>query len=340
MTPEEAPEMSVLIVTPDDYRTIRRTVYHLGAQTIRDRLELIICAPSRERLGLFEAEVSGFHSVRVVEAGEIRTVARAKVLGVREASAPFIAFAEDHCYPEPEWAARMLAAHREGWAAVGPTMCNGNPLSATSWAGLYLNYGCCMAPAGPGEAHNLPWHNISYRRDLLLQYGEELPGLLAVEGLLLEDLRAKGHGLYFEAGARTAHVNISRLSSWVGHTFWGGRLFGSARARRKRWPVWRRLLYVCGGPLIPLVRLRRTLPLIRETERGRRILARMLPAMLAGLLPHAFGEATGYAFGAGDAERRYSFYEMNRRRHVTREDRRALAAEDELLFSGGGKAEA
>jgi hypothetical protein len=329
--------MSVLIVTPDDYASIRRTVGHLRAQTISRRLELVIVAPSRAGLELVGHEVEDFAGVRVVEVGEVRTVARAKVLGIREASAPFVAFAEDHCYPEPEWAALLLAAHREGWAAVGPTMSNANPRSMVSWAGLYLNYGCCLAPASAGESRHLPWHNISYRRDLLLEYGEELAGLLAVEGLLLEDLRARGHGVYFEAAARTSHVNISRLGSWVPHTFWGGRLFGAARARHNSWPAWRRLVYVCGGPLIPLVRLRRTLPLVYRTTRRGDLLPRVLPAMLAGLIPHAVGEAAGYAFGAGDAERRYSFYEMKRRRHVTEEDRRALAAEDELIFSATGE---
>ena len=37
-----APEMSVVIVTPDGYETIRRTVEHLRAQTVKDRLELVI----------------------------------------------------------------------------------------------------------------------------------------------------------------------------------------------------------------------------------------------------------------------------------------------------------
>ncbi len=48
--------------------------------------------------------------------------------------------------------------------------------------------------------------------------------------------------------------------------------------------------------------------------------------MLAGLIPHALGEMTGYAFGAGRAEERYSSYEMNRSLHVTERDRRELAA--------------
>lgn len=319
-----APEMSVLLVTPDDYQTIRRTVRHLRAQTVAGRLELLIIAPSRGGLGLVEREVGCFQSVRVVEVGEIERVAPAKAAGVAEASAPLVAFAEDHCYPEPEWAARLIDAHRQGWAAVGPAMRNANPLTTISWAGLYLNYGCCAGGANSGAARNLPWHNTSYRRQLLLDYGDELPALLAVEGLLLDDLRARGHGLYFEAEAPTSHVNISLLSSWVVHAFWGGRLFGAARARKQGWSVWRRLAYVCGGPLIPLVRLRRAVPVIRRTGRGRELLPRILPAMFAGLIPHALGEVAGYALGVGDAERHYSFYEMKRARHVTAKDRQSM----------------
>ena len=321
--------MSVLILTPGGFDLIRETVRRLRAQTVRERIELVVVAPSREALGPFERETTGFQSVRVVEAGEIRRASSAKAAGVRAARAPFLALAEEHCYPEPEWARLLLAAHARGWDAVGPRMCNANPASAVSRAGLYLNYGACLAPAAPGPSERLPWHNISYRREALTAYGEDLAMLLAVEGLLLDDMRARGRGLYFEAAARTHHVNISRLSSWVAHSFWGGRMFGAARARGKSWTPLRRLLYVSGGPLIPLVRVRRALPLVYRTGAGHADVARVLPAMLAGLIPHALGEMTGYAFGAGPAEERYSPYELNRSLHVTEKDRKELAARSE-----------
>jgi hypothetical protein len=321
--------MSVLILTPCGFELIRETVRRLRAQTARERMELVVVAPSREALGAFEREAAGFTSVRVVEAGEIRRVSAAKALGVRAARAPFVAFAEEHCYPEPEWARLLLAAHARGWDAVGPRMCNANPASAVSRAGLYLNYGRCLAPAESGPAASLPWHNTSYRREALDAYVEDLATLLSVEGLLLEDMRARGRGLYFEAEARTHHVNISRFSSWVAHSFWGGRMFGAARARGKRWTTLRRLAYVGGGPLIPLVRVRRALPEVYRTGARHSDVARVLPAMLAGLIPHALGEMTGYAFGAGRAEERYSSYELNRSLHVTERDRRELDARSE-----------
>jgi len=45
-----SPEMSVVIVTPDRYETIRKTVQHLRAQTVNDRLEKIEAALDQPRL--------------------------------------------------------------------------------------------------------------------------------------------------------------------------------------------------------------------------------------------------------------------------------------------------
>jgi Glycosyl transferase family 2 len=141
MNDHKLPQMSVLIVTPDDYQSIRKTIRHLNAQTVRDRLEIIIVAPSREGFGLVESEVAGFQRLHVVEAGEIKLPSEAKVLGALEATAPILAFAEEHCYPEPGWAAALIAGHEQGWAAVGPAIRNGNPRTLLSWAGVFLHFG-------------------------------------------------------------------------------------------------------------------------------------------------------------------------------------------------------
>src|SRR6185369_9617736 len=62
-------EMSVVIVTPDTYETIRKTMRHVRAQSARDRLEVVIVAPSAADVVLDDADTSGtFAAVRVVEA--------------------------------------------------------------------------------------------------------------------------------------------------------------------------------------------------------------------------------------------------------------------------------
>src|ERR1700738_5080573 len=105
-------EMSVVLVTLDSFATIRKTVRHLLRQTVRDRLELVIVAPSRQALGLGDSDVRGFCAVQVVELGPILSMSEARAAAARRATTPVVAFAEDHCYPDPNWAEQLLKGHR------------------------------------------------------------------------------------------------------------------------------------------------------------------------------------------------------------------------------------
>ena len=315
--------MSVVLVTPDNYETIRKTIKHLREQTVREKLEIVIVAPSVEKLGLVESEMKDFLQFRVVEVGQIKIMAQVKAIAVREAQAPFVVFGEDHSYPDPHWAEALITAHQQGHAAVGPAMENANPNTMLSWASMFLSFGPYFEPASAGVTDQLPWHNISYKRQLLMDYGDKMASMIVIEGVLLDELRAKGHEIYLEPAAKTHHLNISLLSSLIKHAFWGGRLYAAVRAREKRWSLWRRLLYIGGMPLIPFVRLRRTIKEIYRTDRQQELMPRILPALISGLVPHAIGELTGYAFGLGNAEERYSYYEMLRFNHITAQDRKA-----------------
>jgi hypothetical protein len=90
------PELSAVLVTPDHYESIRMTVRHLLAQTARDRLELVIVAPSREALRPEMADLREFCSSRIVEIGPVPSVAAGYAAGVTKASAPVVAFVEEH----------------------------------------------------------------------------------------------------------------------------------------------------------------------------------------------------------------------------------------------------
>jgi glycosyl transferase family 2 len=310
--------MSVVVVTPDCYETVRKTIRHWKAQKVRDRLEIVIVAPSANRLGLDESEMRDFHQFRVVEVGTINSTARARAIGVRHASAPVVALSEDHSYPAPGWAEAIINAHKDGWAAVGPVMANANPHGMISWANLLTEYSQWIEPATCGIADHLPGHNGSYKRDVLLKYGDQLEAMLDAESILHWDLRANGHLLYLEPRARTFHQNFSAPFSWVPLRFYGGRLFAAARARN--WPLWQRLLYTGSAPFIPLVRMWRIVRELRRPGRPRHLLPRVLPTLMAGLILDGAGEMVGYAFGRGSAMARLSDMEFHRNRHLAEKD--------------------
>ena len=317
--------MSVVVVTPDAYATVAKTIRHLRAQNISTQLELVVVAPSAERLGLDESALQSFRGYKIVEVGHMRSTARARAAGVRAASAPVVALAEDHAFPAPGWAEALLNRHAEGWAAVGPVMANANPRSATSWANLLIEYAPWLEGAPGGERAHLPGHNASYKRDLLLAYGERLEAMLDAESVLQWDLRARGHRLYLEPQARTFHQNLSVRASSLPLRFNGGRLFASARARE--WPMWRRAMFTTAAPLIPAVRLARILRELFAPGRPRRLLPRVLPALAVGLVFDGAGEMMGYALGPGASMAKLSDMEFHRERYLAEFDRRAPSAE-------------
>ena len=315
--------MSV-IIGADHYETIRRTIRHVQAQSVGDRLELIIVTPRAAALGLDRAEVAAFASVRVIEVPTIIPLALALAAGVREARAPIVAFAESHAYPGPGWAEALIRAHAEPWAGVAPVLGNANPDSLTSWANLFLDYGACVEPIAVGPVEYLPGHNSSYKRDLVMEYDAELEAMMEAEILLHWALRRRGYQLYLDPTIRTFHLNVTRLGSWLPERFYTGRRFAATRALG--WSVARRVLYALGSPLIPLVRLPRVLRQIRGSTRRRDLLPGVVAPLAVGLVASALGEMVGYGLGPGDATARLAEMELHKVDHVTERDRQGLDA--------------
>ncbi len=301
MSARSFPEMSVVIVQPDHCPTIRETVKHLRKQTLSDRLELMIVAPSAAEIGLTESEREGFWAVRVIAVGERFSRGRARAVGVHEAMAPVVAFIEDHAYPASGWAEALLEAHAQPWAAVGPVIGNANPGTTMSWANLFILYGPWIEGTEGGISDDIPGENSSYKRNVLLDYGPELDSLLdgAQDSVMHRGLRARGHDLYLDPRAKVYHHNFESLPASVQEHFGCGRSFAEARARS--WPVLRRVLYAGGAPLIPLVRFRRIWKDIRRSGKSRDLLPGIIPALLLGLITGALGEMAGYALGPGNA---------------------------------------
>jgi hypothetical protein len=318
------PRLAVVLVTPDGIEGIVRTLAALRAQTARSQLELILVAPGIAPLDADDPRLEGFVAVQLVEAREMPSTGAAVAAGVRAATAPLVVCAEEHSYPEPDWAANLIEAHEGPWVAVGGGLANANPGTATSWAHLYSDFGPAVLPAPSGEAGELPSHHTSYRRDALLAYGDELDRMLEVEWVLQEDLRARGGRLYRQPDAVSWHLNVSRIGSAFRSEYLGGRSFGANRADLRGWSVARRWLYVAASPLLPAVRLARALRDLRRTNAG--LVARVLPVLTLGLIANSAGQALGYALGPGGAARRRLDIELRRHRHVIERDREGLSA--------------
>jgi len=321
-----SPQISVVLFTPDNFNTIRNTVGYLKRQTAQNRMELVVVAPSRDNLDLNDSELKGFRWVKIVEVLNIDSVARGNVAGIRHATAAIVVLSEDHSFPDPGWAEALIRAHENPWAAVGPVVKNANPDSAISWADFFIGYGPWSDPSPAGVVNHLPGHNSSYKREILLEYGDGLESMLEAETVLHWDLRSRGFQIYLEPAARISHTNFSRISSWIPVQFLAGRVFAATRS--KNWPLLKRIIYAIGSPLIPIVRFRRTISEMGKPHRLQNmelsIRLRILSALAVGLLLDGAGQFIGYALGAGNSKGKLSRYECHRFRHITEKDKKAI----------------
>jgi len=180
-----------------------------------------------------------------------------------------------------------------------------------------------MDPAPRGPVPFLPGHNSSYKRTVLLAYGDALASMLEAETVLHLDLGRKGYRLLLEPRARAAHLNFALLVVWLRVQFFCGRVFAGTRALH--WGMARRLAFAAASPLIPLVRLARIVRELSRAGRPRRSPWRLVPALLVGLTLDGVGQAVGCVAGCGDATRRLAHFEFHRVAYITEEDRRTLA---------------
>ncbi len=307
------PDLSVVLVAGAQRVRAQRVLDALAAQTVRDRLEVVVVdivegAPARL------AVAPSLRHTYVVRP-DITRWGTARAEGVRLATGPVVGFIEDHCFPRPDWAEILIEAYRGPWDVVGYAFTNANPQSYVSRASLLARYGQFVSPTGRRPAPLVSGNNVSYRRPLLLSFRDELEGLLTIDFNLQEILGRRGAPMLVEARALAAHQTFSRFmdDSITGH--WYCRLLAARRAETQRWSLARRLIHGVGAPLgspaIRLARLLRSLP-------GRRPLWRDacmgLPLIAGWYLTDAVGESLGYLLGAGRAEQEALRWELNEAR--------------------------
>lgn len=312
-TPETLPAISALVVIPDTYTTVARTIGALEKQTQISQLEIVFIVPPRASSSIPLDRLKNFHSIQVREMSDIQHAA-AFAEGIRCARAPVVALTEDHAFPAPNWAERLLAAHQGPYVAVGPAMRNGNPNSLISLADFYIGYSKWSEPIESGPQDYLMGHNASYKRDVLLELGPRLEDGMSAETVLQMDLGKRGYQFWLEATTCTTHLNYEQWGAWRAATIYNGRVFASCRA--EVWPLGKRLLYTLGSPLIPFVRfwrIRRDLRRVNYPPANRWRLYAMIGV---GLALDGVGQCVGYALGHGTTRRQGMRFEFHRERHL------------------------
>lgn len=296
------PALSVIMVSPRGFDGVLPAIFYIADQTIAERIELLVSTPNLESFQPAGSSFRHLHSLHAVDAGDFGTNGEAIAPAILNARSPVVALTENHAFPAPEWAERLLDAHHGPWIGVTPCIEVFNPRTAWSRIASFMNYGLWIGVTDSTELQILPWHNSSYKREPLVAFGEELPTLLDPESRLQDRLRAQGGRFYIEAGARTSHVETSAARTAILAAFHLGRQF--AVTRQGNWSIARRLLYAVSWPLFPWIRLAKMRGRF-QAFRNRFAILPLMPGIFVLLFATAFGECLGYLAGMGDGSRSY-----------------------------------
>jgi hypothetical protein len=305
------PKLSAVLVVGEQRERARGTIEAIAAQTAVDSIELILVDLCPEAPRVPEPRSPRTSQVVLPPSTPWGSV---RAAGVRAARSPIVAFLEDHVTPNPGWAEALLQAHRAPWAAVGYAFLAGDQ-RWSSRATLIAEYGPWAHPAAGGPSRLLPGNNISYKRDTLLALGGALDRALEIDNNLHRRFAAMGLEGAVEPRALVRHHELAGVwqAASANHSY--NRLLASGVARDEDWPLPRRVLYSIAAPIgAPVMRAAR----LARSLLGRRSLWRQaaMAMPVAGVIWFwsGVGQALGYLFGRGDAERRLIAWELGARR--------------------------
>ncbi len=219
----------------------------------------------------------------------------------RAARSGVVAVTEDHVHVPPDWAIRMIDAHRRNpeAAAIGGSVTNGATDSIMDWASFLIVQAPVAAPMRSGRAKRLSGAvNVSYKRSAL-DHPDTHEGMGAIDVLHQRALARDGAVLLSDDTIRVAHVQPLGFRRTTVINFHAGRTISGFR--RKRMDAVN-IVRILGAPFIPLARYIRTVALLAPRGYGP-LLVRCSPAILWLLYAQGLGQFVGYLAGEGESPR-------------------------------------
>lgn len=281
----------------------------LLAQTALADMEIVVVDVSAADQGLAACQ---HPAVRCIRRPDLQLYSEAQAECVRQSTGDLVAFIEDHCYPEPGWAAALIGAFgNPDVALVTYTFVNHNPGHYVSRAFFIAEYGRWMAPIDSGEIHIPTCNNIAYRKSWLEPYRNRLEQMFEAEYVMHREMIGQGGVSWQESGARVAHENWLSFRDGLKANNAMRRVNAARRAELGGWGAARRLFYACAmlaAPALHLFRLARSV-MNRPSLWGQFLAG--LPVSISMYTTTSLEEARGYLFGPGNSRESFRETELN-----------------------------
>ncbi len=145
--------------------------------------------------------------------------------GARMAQGEILAFIDSDCLAAPDWVARIVAAHNAGHYIAGGSLEVGNAEKPIAWAGHMLEFREFL-PIGPARpVIHIPTCNLSYRKEVFLQFGGFPNAYYPQEDLLFNYLlNQRGYQVWFDPAIHIYHFYRDTWRDFLPHQHRIGRV--------------------------------------------------------------------------------------------------------------------
>jgi hypothetical protein len=293
--PARRPPISITISTVQGWPDVREAILEAAESARRASGELIVTdgsdrpAPNLQELGDGVKWLS-FPGLSVFQL---------RHRAYEAAEGEIVAITEDHVHVAPDWAERLVAAHRQHpeAVAIGGSVENAATGGLMDWSSFLIVQAPVAAPIRSGRARRLSGAvNVGYKR-IAVERMDDFGGLGAMDGLHQKRLMRAGAVLLNDDSIRVRHdQSLGFRGTTAIHYNAGRTISGFKRAHLGAVDV----LRILGAPFVPLARYARTVLLLAPRGYGA-LLIRCTPAILWLLYSQGVGQLVGYVLGPGDS---------------------------------------
>lgn len=309
MSPD--PKVTIVFITSRQRDRAQRCLDGVLGQAALERAEVLLFDLAAHSLPPLQGQEAAQVKVLGTDPGAGFHELRAQA--VRSARGEAVAFVDDHTLVCDGWLSALIHDFDEGYAGVSAVPTFERPGEGVSAILALMHYMGFERMTTRQEVAGLPGHNSAYRREALLSFGDELPDLLSCEMLLEQRLRTRGLKLLVDPAAGFVHLNIVSAHDLYQVCYLRDRVFSAMRARLSGWGLGRRLAQLAAAPVMPVIRLAKAVRHLRQVDPARlAVLRRYAVVFLISQLYAGVGLGMGAVFGAGDADRRFTQYELDR----------------------------
>ena len=283
------PRLSVVVVILGGRSYLHRWLERFtGYEGKKDVEVLVPCDDCVSDLPSLQRE---FPSVRFLHAPGQHSYAQLRSLGVRQSRGAVVAITEDHCTPDPNWCARILAEHQSRHAAIGGAIEKEEPDTILNWAIYLSDFSRYMNPVPEGPSHYLTDCNVSYKRTAL----ESIADLWATEfheTSVNWTLESRGESLWLSSSIPVLQQRSLRLGTALRERYAFGRLFAGTRVAHTT--VVKRTMYAILSWMLPALLVARVAKNVFDKRRHVGAFLRALPAIVLMAVIWSLGEFIGY----------------------------------------------